>query len=182
MPCSVGSSPRSPTGGTATCQRASSPTCARASSTPLPWPRSPSRSASVNGCCSARARTPPAAGRSRRSCPMRFEAVLGAVYLDGGVDAAKALVDAAVQRATRDRRRPARSVGPQDRPAGVDRSAVRHRARLHADRVGPDHSKTFKATVLVDGTALGNGEGKSKKLAEQQAAIRGIRRALRRRS
>ena len=35
---------------------------------------------------------------------------------------------------------------------------------------GPDHSKLFKATVLVDGIALGQGEGKSKKLAEQQAA------------
>ncbi|MEX0846802.1 MAG: putative dsRNA-binding protein, partial [Ilumatobacteraceae bacterium] len=35
---------------------------------------------------------------------------------------------------------------------------------------GPDHAKTFVATVLVNGRTLGNGTGKSKKTAEQVAA------------
>ncbi|MGH9282489.1 MAG: putative dsRNA-binding protein, partial [Acidimicrobiales bacterium] len=35
---------------------------------------------------------------------------------------------------------------------------------------GPDHAKRFYATVLVGGVALGRGEGRSKKQAEQAAA------------
>ena len=35
---------------------------------------------------------------------------------------------------------------------------------------GPDHDKEFTATVVIDGDVLGTGVGRSKKLAEQQAA------------
>jgi ribonuclease III len=35
---------------------------------------------------------------------------------------------------------------------------------------GPDHDKTFSATVFVEGDAAGTGSGKSKKEAEQNAA------------
>ena len=35
---------------------------------------------------------------------------------------------------------------------------------------GPDHSKRFFATVLLGGEAYGDGEGRSKKAAEQAAA------------
>jgi ribonuclease-3 len=99
-----------------------------------------------------------------------FEAVLGAVYLDGGVEAAKALV----ARLFSDRLDVA--AGQLDR---LDHKTLLQEltARLYdtapvylLTESGPDHSKTFKATVLVAGSALGAGEGKSKKLAEQQAA------------
>jgi ribonuclease-3 len=99
-----------------------------------------------------------------------FEAVLGAVYLDGGVDAAKALVASLFS----DRLDVA--AGQLDR---LDHKTVLQEltARMYdtapvylLTESGPDHSKTFKATVLVAGTARGFGEGKSKKLAEQQAA------------
>jgi ribonuclease III len=99
-----------------------------------------------------------------------FEAVLGAVYLDGGVDAAKALVSRLFSE------RLEVAAGQLDR---LDHKTVLQEltARLYdtapvylLSESGPDHSKTFKATVLVAGNALGVGEGKSKKLAEQQAA------------
>lgn len=99
-----------------------------------------------------------------------FEAVLGAVYLDGGVDAAKALVARLFSE------RLDVAAGQLDR---LDHKTLLQEltARLYdtapvylLTESGPDHSKTFKATVLVAGTALGSGEGKSKKLAEQQAA------------
>jgi ribonuclease-3 len=99
-----------------------------------------------------------------------FEAVLGAVYLDGGVDAAKALVSRLFSQ------RLEVAAGQLDR---LDHKTVLQEltARLYdtapvylLSESGPDHSKTFKATVLVAGNALGEGEGKSKKLAEQQAA------------
>ena len=35
---------------------------------------------------------------------------------------------------------------------------------------GPDHQKSFRASVKVGGKVLGSGEGRSKKAAEQQAA------------
>jgi len=113
-----------------------------------------------------------AAGGRRKSSILSdaLEAVLGAVYLDGGVDAAKALVERLFS-------------GRMDTAAGqldrLDHKTVLQEltARLYdtapvylLTETGPDHSKTFTATVLVDGIALGVGEGKSKKLAEQQAA------------
>lgn len=99
-----------------------------------------------------------------------FEAVLGAVYLDGGVDAAKALV--------------ARLFSERLDVAAAHLDRLDHKtvlqeltARLYdtapvylLTESGPDHAKMFKATVLVAGEALGDGHGKSKKLAEQQAA------------
>jgi ribonuclease-3 len=99
-----------------------------------------------------------------------LEAVLGAVYLDGGVDAAKALVARLFSG------RLETAAGQLDR---LDHKTVLQEltARLYdaapvylLTETGPDHSKTFTATVLVEGVALGVGEGKSKKLAEQQAA------------
>jgi ribonuclease III len=99
-----------------------------------------------------------------------LEAVLGAVYLDGGVDPAKALVERLFSG------RLETAAGQLDR---LDHKTVLQEltARLYdtapvylLTETGPDHSKTFTATVLVDGIALGVGEGKSKKLAEQQAA------------
>jgi ribonuclease-3 len=96
--------------------------------------------------------------------------VLGAVYLDGGVEAAKALVSRLFSQ------RLEIAAGQLDR---LDHKTVLQEltARLYdtapvyiLTESGPDHSKTFRATVLVDGIALGAGEGKSKKLAEQQAA------------
>jgi ribonuclease-3 len=99
-----------------------------------------------------------------------FEAVLGAVYLDGGVDAAKALV--------------ARLFSERLDVAAAHLDRLDHKtvlqeltARLYdtapvylLSESGPDHAKMFTATVLVAGEALGDGHGKSKKLAEQQAA------------
>jgi ribonuclease-3 len=35
---------------------------------------------------------------------------------------------------------------------------------------GPDHDKQFQASVIIDGEVKGTGWGKSKKLAEQEAA------------
>src|SRR5689334_1545671 len=40
----------------------------------------------------------------------------------------------------------------------------------HVEESGPDHQKTFRATVSVGGAEYGRGEGRSKKEAEQQAA------------
>ncbi|MEL6751092.1 MAG: putative dsRNA-binding protein, partial [Pseudomonadota bacterium] len=38
------------------------------------------------------------------------------------------------------------------------------------ERIGPDHDPTFAVSVTIDGTEQGAGKGRSKRVAEQQAA------------
>ncbi len=99
-----------------------------------------------------------------------MEAVIGAVYLDGGWDAASALV--------------LRLLGPRlaeaaEGPGGHDyKTRLQELAARAHDQLprydvtfeGPDHARRFFATVHVGGSALGRGEGHSKKRAEQAAA------------
>lgn len=99
-----------------------------------------------------------------------MEAVLGAVYLDGGPGAAFDLVkrlfvpklDAAVDSLdTLDYKS-----ALQERLAHDGRSSPDYRVRS----TGPDHNKRFYARVLVAREQMGEGEGRSKKAAEQAAA------------
>ena len=99
-----------------------------------------------------------------------FEAVLGAVYLDGGHDAAFAMVERLVVPRMPDS---AESIGQfdqktqlQELTAGLGLGTPEYELTSH----GPDHAKTFHARVLVDGEVLGVGTGRSKKSAEQIAA------------
>ena len=99
-----------------------------------------------------------------------FEAVIGAVYLDGGTQAAYDLIT--------------RLVGPQLVDAGARIGGFDHKTALQelaarllvnppvylVSEEGPDHAKKFHAVVRVDGRVLGEGEGRSKKQAEQAAA------------
>jgi ribonuclease-3 len=99
-----------------------------------------------------------------------FEAVLGAVYLDGGAAAAFAMVERLVVPRMPDS---ADALGQfdqktqlQELSARLGRSAPVYEVTSH----GPDHAKTFHARVLVDDEVLGVGTGRSKKAAEQLAA------------
>jgi ribonuclease-3 len=98
------------------------------------------------------------------------EAVIGAVYLDGGWPAASDLVlDLLGERIA------AAAAGPggQDYKTRLQELAARQLEALPEYSVvddGPDHAKRFFATVLLDGTSYGTGEGRSKKQAEQAAA------------
>lgn len=99
-----------------------------------------------------------------------FEAVLGAVYLDGGTEPAYAMVQRWVAP------RMLTSVGRlnqldhktqlQELAARAGRSAPVYTVTS----TGPDHAKSFQATVSLDGDLLGEGSGRSKKAAEQSAA------------
>jgi ribonuclease-3 len=99
-----------------------------------------------------------------------MEAVIAAVYLDGGWAAA----DEMVLRLLGERIR-AGSVGPggDDYKTRLQEVAARRFDQLPRYNVrseGPDHSKQFFATVTMRGTPYGVGEGRSKKQAEQAAA------------
>lgn len=99
-----------------------------------------------------------------------FEAVLGAVYLDGGADAAYAMVERLVVP-----RMPASAdaIGQFDQKTQLQELSARLGRGAPVYEVsarGPDHAKTFRARVLLDGEVLGVGTGRSKKAAEQLAA------------
>jgi ribonuclease-3 len=99
-----------------------------------------------------------------------FEAVLGAVYLDGGWEVARDLVISLLG---------ADIEQSSDRPGGGDYKTRLQELVARLDLgppvydivgTGPDHDKRFVATVVVDGTVRGIGSGTSKKRAEQEAA------------
>ena len=99
-----------------------------------------------------------------------LEAVIAAVYLDAGADAAYDMV--------------ARLIAPRMRRS-IDRlDQLDHKTQLQelsarlgrgaptyeVSSTGPDHAKTFSATAIIDGEVVGTGGGRSKKAAEQAAA------------
>ncbi|MGH9281955.1 MAG: ribonuclease III, partial [Acidimicrobiales bacterium] len=99
-----------------------------------------------------------------------MEAVIGAVYLDGGWNAAAGLVLSLLGD-----RIAAAAAGPggsdyKTRLQELVARAFDQLPRYLVEDEGPDHAKRFYATVLVGGVALGRGEGRSKKQAEQAAA------------
>jgi ribonuclease-3 len=110
-------------------------------------------------------------GRSKPSILAdALEAVLGAVFLDGGLEAVRPLILDLL-----DDRIEASAQGPggHDYKTRLQELAARHFEQLPDYQVrdeGPDHQKRFFATVLLDGEPHGTGEGRSKKLSEQAAA------------
>ena len=99
-----------------------------------------------------------------------LEAVLGAVYLDGGVEAVAATIDRLFSerlvRAALNLDRLDHKTVLQEMTARLFDSAPVY---LITD-TGPDHAKMFSARVVIAGRTLGEGVGKSKKMAEQAAA------------
>jgi ribonuclease-3 len=99
-----------------------------------------------------------------------MEAVIGAVYLDGGWESAASLVMGLLGERIEEA---AAGPGGQDYKTRLQELAARHFDQLPRYDVtddGPDHAKRFFAIVQVGGVERGRGEGRSKKQAEQQAA------------
>jgi len=101
-----------------------------------------------------------------------FEAVLGAIYLDGGIRPARAFVtrhlgEALVETGERGRRTDDYKTRLQE--------AVQARLQLTpsyriVSTTGPAHALDFEVEVLVDDRTLGRGAGTNRKRAEQDAA------------
>jgi ribonuclease III len=99
-----------------------------------------------------------------------MEAVIGAVYLAGGWDAAEQLVMGLLSSRISEA---AEGPGGQDFKTRLQELSARHfdsLPRYDVDDEGPDHAKFFRAVVFVGGEERGRGEGRSKKQAEQAAA------------
>ena len=102
-----------------------------------------------------------------------MEAVIGAVYVDGGLAAARRLVlDLLSDRIEGVVAGPGGPGGADHKTQLQELVARRFETAPSYDVVddGPDHEKRFFATVRVGDGVVGRGEGRSKKLAEQAAA------------
>ena len=100
-----------------------------------------------------------------------MEAVFAAVYLDGGIAAADALIhrlllDAEREEVVEERRRDYKTALKElvQRTPGT---AVTYQL---VEESGPDHCRVFVMEAFVGGVSAGRGEGRSKKEAEQAAA------------
>ncbi len=99
-----------------------------------------------------------------------YEAVIAAIYLDGGIERARRFVEAefGAELSTLD-----------------DSTLADHKTRLQealqaagqappryvvVEEMGPSHRREFRVECVIDGRALGEGVGHSKKAAEQEAA------------
>lgn len=105
-----------------------------------------------------------------------MESVFAAVYLDGGMEAARALIhrvllDKEQEEAVEERRRDYKT----ELQELVQR---RSNQTLHYEMIGatgPDHARQFTCAVLLNGETAGTGTGRSKKEAEQSAARAALR-------
>jgi ribonuclease-3 len=106
-----------------------------------------------------------------------FEAIIGALYIDGGLSAARDFVTRSLlanssilnSALTDDNYKSALLEYSQARSLGVPRYAI-----LRED--GPDHDRRFTIEVFLGAESLGTGTGKSKKDAEQAAAAQALER------
>jgi ribonuclease-3 len=95
-----------------------------------------------------------------------FEAVLAAVYLDGGLDAAREMVHRLIGDCTETGETDSKSALQEYlQQKGYDMPAY---ATLGEE--GPPHDRVFTAAVMIEGREIAQGKGTSKKRAEQEAA------------
>ncbi len=103
-----------------------------------------------------------------------FEAIVGALYLDKGIDEVSERLVPIFEERVND----SISAGSRyDAKTALQEISVRRSGELPIYRVaasGPDHNKSFVAHVYVNEKQMGSGAGRSKKEAEQKAAIEAL--------
>jgi ribonuclease-3 len=102
-----------------------------------------------------------------------YEALFGGIYLDGGYEVAQSVAE--------------RQFGADLKETGLALRDFKTRLQEISQMLfhvpptytlvaqsGPDHAKRFVTEIAIGGKVLGRGEGKSKKLAEQEAARKAL--------
>ncbi len=112
-------------------------------------------------------------GRKRDSITSdAMEALIGAIYLDGGFTSAKEFIHRFVLTDLEDKKLFYDSKTILQEMVQADRNKEIS-YRLVGEK-GPDHNKSFSVEVLIGGEVCGAGQGRTKKAAEQQAAYEAI--------
>lgn len=112
-------------------------------------------------------------GRERESITSdAMEAVIGAIYLDGGMEPAKAFIDRFILSDLEDKQLFYDSKSNlQELIQGKLKKEFGYEL---LEESGPEHDKTFRVAVQMEGECLGEGSGRTKKAAEQQAAYKAL--------
>ena len=108
-------------------------------------------------------------GRERPSIQAdAFEAIIAAIYLDGGMEAARNFVLKYIEEAIRQQQ------SIRDYKTMLQEVVQRNPGEIIeyvlTGETGPDHDKRFEVEVHLNSNVIGRGIGKSKKKAEQEAA------------
>ena len=119
-------------------------------------------------------------GRNRSSIVAdTYEAIIGAIFLDGGFDAAQAFIERSllynIDAVLDDVEKNFKSLFLEL----TQSYKMGHPVYRTLNEEGPDHEKVFTVEVLVRGVSYGEGKGKSKKIAQQMAAKHGFERLKR---
>lgn len=111
-------------------------------------------------------------GRTRDSILAdAFEAVIGAVYLDGGMEEVQKYILTIMLDEINSMKQSFRTMDCKTHLQEViQKNSKSPISYTIVEEKGPDHDKIFVAEVCHDNVVLGKGEGKSKKEAEQSAA------------
>lgn len=112
-------------------------------------------------------------GRNKRAILVdSYEALLGALYQDGGIEAARNFLDCQIGSLLD-------SLDPRQLTYGDFKSALQEQLHNMArpepvyrivDEIGPDHRKVFVVEVVVGAEVVARSSGKTKKEAQQEAA------------
>lgn len=112
-------------------------------------------------------------GRNRDSITSDvMEALIGAVYLDGGMETAREFINRFVLSDLEDKQLFYDSKSNLQELIQGKLKKYLHYEIL--EECGPEHDKIFSAEVFMDGESLGKGTGRTKKAAEQQAAYEAL--------
>ena len=104
-----------------------------------------------------------------------FEAVLGALYLEEGIDCCRTFLAKNLFYKVKDlvQKQEYKDAKSQFQELAQEKTGITPLYEV-LDSWGPDHEKTFKVGVYLDKKLMGTGEGRSKQKSEQQAAISAI--------
>ena len=102
-----------------------------------------------------------------------FESLIGAIFLDGGIDPARDFIYQFVLNDIETKKMfyDSKTI-LQERINAIKNGSLHYEI---VNETGPDHCKTFEAIAVFDGDIIGKGEGHNKKKAEQQAAYNALK-------
>ena len=117
-------------------------------------------------------------GRSRKSILSdTFEALIGSIYLDGGLEKAKEFVLEKMKDVLKENESEVQLYDCKTKLQEVIQKSMEYKVSYRIiDEKGPDHDKLFIAQVIVKDKVMGVGKGKTKKEAEQNAAYYALKR------
>ena len=100
-----------------------------------------------------------------------FEAIIGALYLDQGINAAKIFIEKFLENTINEIIEDRKDLDPKSQLQEWSQSQG-HGAPVYTtvEEIGPDHAKIFVIEVSINGQVYSRGKGNSKQIAAKEAA------------